>query len=116
MVTKMKNSLHKSLNIKFSFLKRHPSLIAATILDPRFKFKYLNSDEVDIAMTEIISFLTECNDDPVLSGSEENVSLVSSELNLSASNIQQEKECLWDTHDNTPKQMEKTGTDDQKNF
>lgn len=36
--------------------------MAVTMLDQRFNSKYLNSDEVDIATTEIVSFLLECND------------------------------------------------------
>ncbi|KAG5883880.1 hypothetical protein JTB14_007768 [Gonioctena quinquepunctata] len=40
----------------------HPLLMTATILDPRFKTKYLISDEVETATTEIVSFLTEDNE------------------------------------------------------
>ncbi|KAK9873556.1 hypothetical protein WA026_022969 [Henosepilachna vigintioctopunctata] len=42
-------------------IEKLPSLMVATILDPRFECKYLNSNEADIAVTEQcpLSFLTE---------------------------------------------------------
>lgn len=34
------------LNKRFAYIKNQPSLMCATLLDPRFKLKYLNSVEV----------------------------------------------------------------------
>ncbi|CAK1589244.1 unnamed protein product [Parnassius mnemosyne] len=113
----MKNSLYDSLNTRFSYIKRQTSLMAATILNPRFKSKHLNSDELDLAMSEIISFLTDYNNNSALFRGTDNVSLMSTApfvLSTSTSNIQQDKEGLWDSHDNTPNQMESAGSEDQK--
>ncbi|CAH2103208.1 unnamed protein product [Euphydryas editha] len=116
MMTNMKNSLYETLNIKFSFIKKNTSLMVATMLDPRFKSKYLNSNEVDLAITEIVSFLTEHNNnDSVQSHGRENPSVsTSTELVSPDSNIHQEKESLWDVHDNIPDPMEIPGSEDQK--
>ena len=103
-VANMRSALHESLNKKFSYVKGHPSLMAATLLDPRFKSKYLTSDEVDIAMSEIIEFLKGHNDCEVVD--RDNVPSSSAEPILPATNIQQEKESLWDTHDHDSDQIQ----------
>lgn len=56
-VANMKKKLHDYLNKRFAYIKGHPSLIISTSLDPRFKSKYLTSDEVDIGIKEILNFL-----------------------------------------------------------
>lgn len=101
MMTNMKNSLYESMNIRFSSLKKLPSLMVATILDPRFKSKYLNSNEVDIAVTELISFLTESEDSMQSSRSTDNAndSSASTTCVSQTHHIQQKKESLWDVHD-----------------
>jgi hypothetical protein len=50
----MKNQLHACLNNRFAYIKSHPALITSTLLDPRFKVKYLAGDEVDIGIKEIV--------------------------------------------------------------
>ncbi|CAK1594534.1 unnamed protein product [Parnassius mnemosyne] len=113
----MKNSLYDTLNTRFSYIKRQTSLMPATILDPRFKSKYLNSDELDLAMSEIISFLTDYDNNSALFRGTDNVSSVSTAplvLSTSTSNIPQDKESLWDSHDNNPNQMDSAGSEDQK--
>ena len=55
----MKKNLQVSLNKRFAFIKDHPLLITASLLDPRFKNKYLTSYEVEIGVKEIVNFLTE---------------------------------------------------------
>ncbi|GBP73536.1 Zinc finger BED domain-containing protein 4 [Eumeta japonica] len=49
----MKTKLHESMNRRFAYVQGHAALITSTLLDPRFKNTYLNSDEVDIATMEI---------------------------------------------------------------
>ncbi|KAL3274881.1 hypothetical protein HHI36_019663, partial [Cryptolaemus montrouzieri] len=47
------------MNTRYSPLKKLRSLIVATISDSRFKSDNINSNEVDIAGIEQMSFLTE---------------------------------------------------------
>ncbi|GBP34772.1 Zinc finger BED domain-containing protein 4 [Eumeta japonica] len=49
----MKTKLHESMNRRFAYVQGHAALITLTLLDPRFKNTYLNSEEVDIAIMEI---------------------------------------------------------------
>ncbi|GBP37557.1 Zinc finger BED domain-containing protein 4 [Eumeta japonica] len=49
----MKTKLHESMNRRFAYVQGHAALITSTLLDPRFKNTYLNSDEVDVATMEI---------------------------------------------------------------
>lgn len=116
MMTNMKNSLYESMNIRFSSLKRLPSLMVATILDPRFKSKYLNSNEMDIAITELISFLTEPEVSMLSSRNTDNanVSSASTTCVSPAHHTQQEKESIWDAHDDTTSQTETTKSEDIK--
>lgn len=108
-ISKMKNALHESLNSRFSFVKGHPLLLAATLLDPRFKSKYLTADDVNIATTEIIEFLIDQNGNR---RSERIENANSSPENLPALNEQSpiEKESLWDTHDQTSSNPVQTET------
>lgn len=117
MMTKMKNSLYESMNNRFSSVKKLPSLMVATLLDPRFKSKYLNSNEVDIAVTELISFLTESEGNKKSSRTTDNDNANDSVASTStcvpqAHSIQQEKESLWDVHDNTSSQTETTESEE----
>ncbi|XP_035430864.2 zinc finger BED domain-containing protein 4-like [Spodoptera frugiperda] len=120
MMTNMKNSLYESMNIRFSSLKKLPSLMVTTILDPRFKSKYLNSNEVDIAVTELISFLTKSEDSMQSSRSTDNAndSSASTTCVSQTHHIQQKKESLWDVHDdNTSSHTETTESEeDIKHF
>lgn len=116
MMTNMKNSLFESMNVRFSSLKKFPSLMVATILDPRFKSKYLNSNEVDIAVTELISFLTEPEVSMLSSPSTDNAndSSASTTCVSQAQHTQQEKVSLWDVHDETSSQTEIKESEDVK--
>lgn len=97
-VANMKKQLHDCLNKRFAYIKGHPSLIISTLLDPRFKSKYLTSDEVDIGIKEILNFLNVQQSESEVNRVE-NIHVSSSEQ----SNIEQPKEeGLWDTHDNSP--------------
>lgn len=109
------------MNIRLSSLKKLPSLMVATILDPRFESKYLNSNELDIAVTELISFLTESEVSMQSSRStdndNDNISSTSTTCVSQAHHIQQEKESFWDVHDNTANQTETTESEeDIKHF
>ncbi|CAG9563758.1 unnamed protein product [Danaus chrysippus] len=121
MMTNMKNSLYESMNSRYSSVKKLPSLMVATILDPRFKSMYLNSNEVDIVVTELISFLTESEGNKKSSRNTDNdnanVSVASTSTCVpQAHSIQQEKESLWDVHDNTSSQTETTESEGTNHF
>ncbi|XP_063366204.1 zinc finger BED domain-containing protein 4-like [Cydia splendana] len=53
----MKSKLLCSLNHRFSFIRTSSPLICATLLDPRFKTKYLTENEVNGAKTKIFEVL-----------------------------------------------------------
>lgn len=86
----------------------------ATILNLRFKSKYLNSNKVDIAVTEL-TFLTKSEVSMQSSHSTDNAN-VSTTCVSQAYHIQQEKESLWDVHDNTSSQTETTKCKDKRHF
>lgn len=69
---------------------------------------------MDIAVTELISFLTESESS--CSTNNANVSSASTTCVSQAHYIQQEKESLWDVHDNTSSQTETTESEDIKHF
>ncbi|CAH1997700.1 unnamed protein product [Acanthoscelides obtectus] len=100
-MTMTKNRLYETMNQRMSLLKEHPSLIAATLLDPRFKSKYLTPNAVDIGITEIVSFLIRCSSDSAVNRNAIHSSS-SAEPVLVESNIQKQDESLWDTHDDNP--------------
>ncbi|KAK9876459.1 hypothetical protein WA026_012773 [Henosepilachna vigintioctopunctata] len=92
--------------------------MVATILDPRFKSKYLNSNEADIAATELIFFLTESEVSMQSFRSTDNANVSSSSTTCvsQAHHIQQEKGSLWDVHDNTSSQTKTTESEDIIHF
>nr|CAH7754705.1 unnamed protein product [Callosobruchus chinensis] len=60
-IKQLKIDLCESLNRRFSYTKSTMELLIATLIDPRFKTKYLTTDEVETAKTEVISFLCQSN-------------------------------------------------------
>ncbi|XP_044751633.1 zinc finger BED domain-containing protein 4-like [Coccinella septempunctata] len=90
----MKTRLHESMNQRFAYIKGHPALITSTLLDPRFKNLYLNSDEVDIATKEIKNHLKMYTDDISETISEDPQPSCSSSIASS-----EKGEGLWDAHD-----------------
>ena len=53
----MKAALRDAMSRRFAFVRSSPPFIAATLLDPRFKDYYFNSEEKAAAMEEVLSFL-----------------------------------------------------------
>ncbi|KAL3278967.1 hypothetical protein HHI36_016485, partial [Cryptolaemus montrouzieri] len=102
--------------------RKLPLLMVATILDPRFKSEYLNSNEVDIAVTEQIYFLIESEVSMQSSRSTDNDNAnVSSASNTCVSqphHIKHEKESVSDVHQNTSSQQKDTiqSEEDIKHF
>ncbi|KAL3266041.1 hypothetical protein HHI36_010228 [Cryptolaemus montrouzieri] len=85
------------------------------------KSKYLNSNEVDITVTEQISFLAESEVIMQSSHSTDNdnanVSSASTTCVSPAHHIKQEKEIVWDVHQNTSSHTETTQSEeDIKHF
>ncbi|RVE41806.1 hypothetical protein evm_013553 [Chilo suppressalis] len=91
----MKHALLESLNNRFSFVKGHPLLMAATLLDPRFKSKYISTDEVNIATNEIVNFLARYSKNT----HREQENDINATLFSESQNIHSQIESLWDTHD-----------------
>ncbi|KAL3270190.1 hypothetical protein HHI36_009247 [Cryptolaemus montrouzieri] len=94
----MKTRLHELMNRRFAYIKGYPALISSTLLDPRFKSTYLNSDEVDIATLEIENHLRICKDD-VSDTISENCHSGEPQPSCSSRIASFEKvEGLWDAH------------------
>ncbi|XP_037816336.1 zinc finger BED domain-containing protein 4-like [Lucilia sericata] len=53
----LQNDLKHALNERFKFIETSPLLIMSTLLDPRFKNKYLSITQMTIAEKEISNFL-----------------------------------------------------------
>ncbi|XP_011883029.1 PREDICTED: zinc finger BED domain-containing protein 4-like [Vollenhovia emeryi] len=106
-ILKMKQKLLESLNKRFAYIKNSTLLITATLLDPRFKTKYLTPDEIEIGKKEVTDFLLK----------EENTS--TSQVmdkttyahveNSSATSKNVSEQSLWEAHDNSPKENASEG-------
>ncbi|KAI8125965.1 Zinc finger BED domain-containing protein 4 [Lucilia cuprina] len=53
----LQNNLKLALNNRFNFIETNPLLIMSTLLDPRFKNKYLSITQMSIAEKEISNYL-----------------------------------------------------------
>lgn len=53
----MKAALRDALGRRFAYIRESPPMIAATMLDPRFKDVYFNGQEKEAAKEEILNFL-----------------------------------------------------------
>jgi len=108
----MKTQLHESMNRRYAYVKTHSALITATLLDPRFKSRYLISFEIDIATKEIVNFLksreTNVGEVKSVNNSSEKPSYPSTSISQSA-----KEEGLWDVHDKSIYQTETAALDDQ---
>lgn len=111
-VTLMKKQLHESMNKRFAYVKGHPLLITATLLDPRFKSKYLNSDEIDIVIDQFDHIVEFMKSQDRRQNQVQRHHMPFDEP--STSSVQSDKEeGLWDTHDNNPdKTTSDVDTDD----
>lgn len=85
---KLQQLLLESFNRRLSSLKHSPDLLTATILDPRFKNKYLSEDDVEICIMELENFSSIF--------SESNDSNTTSEETLNSASLEED---LWGSHD-----------------
>ena len=53
----MKAALRDAINRRFTYVKTAPHIIAATLLDPRFKYAYLSRQEKAAVKAEIVYFM-----------------------------------------------------------
>ena len=53
----MKAALHDAINRRFAYVKTARHIIAATLLDPRFKDAYLSRQETAPVKAEIVDFM-----------------------------------------------------------
>ena len=98
----MKAALRDALAQRFASVKKAPHVLAATLLDPRFKDMYFDELEKTDAISKILNFLTPknvMNDENVSGGTEENQHKAdhdeSENENLQLASVSS----LWDTHD-----------------
>jgi hypothetical protein len=99
----MKAALRDAINRRFAYVSTAPHVLAATLLDPRFKLAYFSSHESSVAKTEIIDFLrsietTSAGDSMTEASNVQQTALVrrdASEITSTSSN-------LWDAHDRLP--------------
>lgn len=90
----MKSKLLDALNQRFSFIKSCLPLITATLIDPRFKTKYLTESEVNSAKLHIIESLT-LNENLGSDSRETTCASSTNSSNMAATNISN----LWAAHD-----------------
>ncbi|GBP63177.1 Zinc finger BED domain-containing protein 4 [Eumeta japonica] len=96
----MKTKLQESMNQRFAYIQGHAALITWTLLDPRFKNTYLNSDEVDIATMTIENHMRIYADNSC-----ETAGTSDQELSSSYRLFPYEKDGgLWDVHDKSTSQ------------
>ncbi|XP_065364541.1 zinc finger BED domain-containing protein 4-like [Calliphora vicina] len=81
-VYKFKDELKKALNNRFKFIETSLFLIVATLLDPRFKNKYLNETQIQLAEKEMSDFINKSRSSDVIK------------------RAQKSKNKLWEKHDN----------------
>lgn len=99
----MKAALRDAINRRFAYISTAPHILAATLLDPRFKQAYLSNDESAVAKTEIIDFLRSIEvtyADSSMTGPsrvEQTVSVRRDEANIASTSSS-----LWDAHDMLP--------------
>ena len=53
----MKAALHDAINRRFAYVKTALHIIAATLLDPRFKDAYLSRQETATVKADIVDFM-----------------------------------------------------------
>ncbi|CAH0730244.1 unnamed protein product, partial [Brenthis ino] len=105
-VTLLKIQLRDSIHRRFSYVKNTSHLMIATLVDPRFKSKYLPNDGTEITKTEILSFLRQTGSQ---SRSAAFMDVDVDEPRPSCSNsdpategvfTKKKDDDLWDSHDN----------------
>lgn len=91
----LKAALRDAMNRRFDFVKKTSVTVAATLLDPRFKDAYFNSQEKADAVAEVMNFLRSVDAD-ANSNKVQPPSSSSSPVAATAS----QSSTLWDEHDN----------------
>jgi len=93
----LKAALRDAIQRRFAFARTTPAIVVATLLDPRFKDEYFNSQEKSSAMAEITNFLQSAD-------TENNTAIGVSQSSSSSSSSDAAKpyssSSLWDDHDN----------------
>lgn len=104
-IINMKQQLGESLNRRFSYVQHFPQLTVATMLDPRFKTKYLTTDESEHCKIEICNFLRHHHDTatPPQTARSDSITASSSSYDRIVNSIPEPEgtENLWDSHDHS---------------
>ena len=101
---RMKAAIRDALKRRFDLCKKMPSMISATLLDPRFKEIYLGTAECESGKEEILEFLRLKNAVPAIlasvRGNEKTE--ISQQTNLFSDKVSSSESPsnLWDAHDN----------------
>jgi hypothetical protein len=90
----MKAALRDAMFRRFGFIKTNRNLIAATLLDPRFKDIYFSSQEKADAVTVIVNFLRRATDDNAAPAVDSQPPSATVALTSSV------ESSLWDDYDN----------------
>ena len=94
----MKAALRDAMNKRFGHIKSQPNLIAATLLDPRFKDMYFSIQEKEDAKRTVIAFLDhQRSEDRGQTSTTDNLHEDSSQT--SASTTPSTSSSLWDDYD-----------------
>lgn len=96
----MKQKLLESLNKRFVYVKNSTLLITATLLDPRFKTKYLTSDEIEVGIKEVTDFLFKEENTQVMDET------IHAHVEESSAPKKVSEQSLWEAHDNSPNMKE----------
>lgn len=102
-IINMKQQLSESLNRRFSYVQNFLQLSIATMLDPRFKTKYLTTDDSEKCKIEICNFLRQyhAHDTPTRPQTPRSdpVMASASSCGKNAEDILEGRENLWESHD-----------------
>ena len=113
-IKQLKSDLCESINKRFSYAKNTVQLLIATLIDPRFKTKYLISDEIETAKTEMVSFLRQINnvESREIIYMDVDTEEAGSSNSTSESNTgnKSPNDNLWDTHDKMQSTVTNTNT------
>ena len=97
----MKAALRDAIDRRFAFASNAPAMLAATLLDPRFKDAYFSEREKVVAEAEIVNFLQSVRTEDAAAASEPQSSQSSSSSAPSTTTgPARMSSSLWDDHDN----------------
>jgi len=107
----LKAALRDCMNRRFAHVKQQPHIIAATLLDPRFKDAYFTAEEKAAAKTEIVKFLRSVQRGDYVGGASDDQPSTSSQAYEMPTAGNSSMMSLWEAHDNL--QLQQTSPTDE---